>query len=161
MRTLFRSTTLLLSLVLAAACTVPTDPTPASGVQPQASVVASTPVKGDGIFDIVGWRLWYANGDTLSSRMLQPGQTPDHGIVVVMLYFDEEYAPGKPYREIVQGYDRMIYVPSEGRWYGSDDTPTVIRSIYGADVVIRTGNWENSAIYDQMTTLALAADSYP
>jgi hypothetical protein len=121
----------------------------------------------------VAWKCWYANGDTFSSQMATVSALPSKGVVVIMVYYDEEFAPGFPYREILQGWERYVFVPPtssvptsptvpyKNHWYGVGDQPQTtpsnseIQAIYGADCAIRTGGAVTSNTYDLMVTAAI------
>ena len=59
-----------------------------------------------------GWRTFY-DGQEFNSRTHRPDQLPD-GIVSVMVYYQEQYVPGKPYRDTVSGGD-WYYFHADGR----------------------------------------------
>ena len=59
---------------------------------------------------IKAWRAWYADGQVYDSVGTAPDALPRTGLVCLMEYETEDYAPGRPYRRLVQ----------QGDWYWWD-----------------------------------------
>lgn len=59
--------------------------------------------------DMAGWRVWFADFTTMASTTHTLAQVEAHAqrapAVYCMIYFNEEWAPGKPYREDRSGGD--------------------------------------------------------
>jgi hypothetical protein len=58
---------------------------------------------------VLGWRVWYADGSVFDSKSRIWESLPERGLQILMLYFDEEYSPGTPYRQIIHGDDSYTY----------------------------------------------------
>ena len=69
---------------------------------------------------IVGWRAWYANGQVYDSVSSGWESLPDDGVLVIKLYFNTEYVPGKRYSRAMMGSDWYFRAAgSEDFVYGS------------------------------------------
>lgn len=53
--------------------------------------------------NIRGWRAWYADNSRYNSRQHTWRDLPDLGCLCVVVYFDEEWAPGRHYRALMNG----------------------------------------------------------
>ena len=67
---------------------------------------------------VVGWKAWYVGGRAYDSDVHIPKEMPTEGMLCVVEKKAETYAPGKHYKEIVDGHD--WYVWDGERWSGTE-----------------------------------------
>lgn len=99
--------------------------------------------------EIAGWRIWYTGGRVFDSLTTAVSALPTTGVLVALLYFAAEYAPGLPYRGILKGNDRYWYDPATGLWGQSDETVQQIKRRLGNQVYVWTGSWADTAEFRQ------------
>jgi hypothetical protein len=83
---------------------------------------------------------------------------PTDGIQVGMIFWGEEYAPGKPHRTVMMGNDSYFYVPSTGVIGHSDESAGQIRQRYGNDALIWRGKWTTMVDYKVCEQVAMSCD---
>jgi hypothetical protein len=111
---------------------------------------------------VVGVRGWYVGGvviDTLTTPDLH--DWPADGVLVLMLYFDNEAAPDVPYRQVMMGNDSYFHVPSSGVYGHSDESVAEIKSRYGDETIVLRGMWAAPAEYASVVAMAMATESWP
>ena len=115
---------------------------------------------------VTGWRAWYDTGVVYTSTTTSVTALPLTGIQVLALYFDQQWAPGKPYRRLLYGDDRYFLVhsgPNTGTW-GQTSTLTrkQLEQQYGrTNVAIWDGVWIGDAAIIAMVEAAIKAEASP
>jgi len=93
--------------------------------------------------EVIGWRVWYADGSQHNSKDTEWEDLPDDGVLIIVLYFDEKRPDGKPLRRINSGVD--WYFRAKGLRdfiYGqNNDTPEENRKRYGDNISLKQGKW--------------------
>lgn len=88
-----------------------------------------------------GWRVWFADFTTMQSTShtfadveAYAAQSP---CVYAMIYFDEDYAPGKPYREDRSGGDFIEVGPLRlpGFYLHDHEFEEIKRQAYAAEAL--------------------------
>lgn len=90
---------------------------------------------------VIGWKAWYRQPggaiETYCSRSTTWADLPESGAQVFVIYFDENYAPGKPRRDFMYGQD-CYYIdgdPNEQASYKQTNKPLSTASVkYGTYV---------------------------
>jgi len=108
-----------------------------------------------------GWRAWYTGGRVFDSATTLITDLPSDGVLVVIVYFAEEWAPGKPYRQIMMGNDTYHFTPSTGVFGHSDDDVETVLERYGTDTIVARGQWVTPQEMQHVTDLATAAEAAP
>jgi hypothetical protein len=111
---------------------------------------------------VIGARGWFVGGlviDTLSTPDLR--DWPADGVLVLMLYFDHEASPGKPYRQAMMGNDSYFHVPSTGVYGHNDESVSEIKSRYGDETIVMRGMWASPAEYVSTVEAAMSAEVWP
>jgi hypothetical protein len=88
---------------------------------------------------------------------------PPSGWMVVMVYFDLEWAPGFPYRMILMGTTNFIYNPrAQGEWMfeNTDESKQAARDRIGRHIVYFTSNNVENAEYWDAVITALRAETW-
>ena len=100
---------------------------------------------------VIGWRAWYADGSKYDSATTEWKDLPDDGMLVNVLYFDENRPDGKPLRRINNGTDWYFRAKGlKGFIYGSNnDTPEENKERYGDDILLKRGKWTDEPIMYQ------------
>lgn len=126
--------------------------------------------------NVVGLRVWYGDGSTRQTAVAQPIDVaavkrsmqgwPVKDMQCILLYFDQEYAPGLCYREILQGRDTFWYDPNASQagsdcWGESDETPQQVRQRLGNQLVTFEGKWMSDAGYAAIMDAVMAARTRP
>jgi hypothetical protein len=84
---------------------------------------------------------------------------PTDGVQVGLLFFDAEWAPGQPNRQVMMGNNSYFFVPSTGVVGHNDESVSEIRERYGADTIVWRGQWTTPAEIDHLSKVALACDT--
>lgn len=112
--------------------------------------------------ELTGLLVLYSGGDY---RLLHGTPSPDRvadwptdGFQVGVMFFDVEWAPGKPYRQYMMSVDTYFLAPG-GILGHSSDPPDAVRERYGADTVVWLGKWETLARFRALESVATACDS--
>lgn len=104
---------------------------------------------------VIGWRIWYADGTSISSRESSWEDAPDDGVLFVMVYRDGGY------RMTMLGNDWYFRAPDIhgfGMIYGHQNGDTkaeILRRYPGA--VIKRGKWVSDEHMEKVNAEALAA----
>lgn len=71
--------------------------------------------------NMIGWRAYYVDGRDFSSQNATPDDLPRTGLQAIVVYLDQEHAPGKPYREVLWGADYIVW--NGHQWQNAMDPP--------------------------------------
>lgn len=88
------------------------------------------------------WRAYFVDGARYSSGETKPEQLPADGVLGIVKYKPERTQAGKPYREILSGYDHYFFW--RGEWFGNSDTRKDIERRYPGALILR-GKWTTGA----------------
>jgi hypothetical protein len=58
--------------------------------------------------DVRGWRVWWSDGETVriyDSRTTRWEDVPESGVQAIVVYFERDWTPGKPYRRLIAHAD--------------------------------------------------------
>jgi hypothetical protein len=111
---------------------------------------------------VTGWRIWYDDGRVLSGAAPSDFTTlPRDGVQVVVLYFDEEAAPGVPLRQIALGHDWYFFNPVSGVHGHNSDSRESILERYGEETILLRGRWTTSEKLESYRVAAMAAEEHP
>lgn len=91
---------------------------------------------------LVGWRAYFADGARYDSRGTAPEELPTDGVLGIVKYKPERTRAGKPYREILSGYDHYFWW--RGEWFGNSDPSDEIERRYPGALILR-GKWVTNA----------------
>lgn len=110
---------------------------------------------------VIGWRAWYDDDQVYDSRKTDWPALPDDGLIIVMVYFDENTSVGKPYRQALQGYDWYFRAIGHDDWIfgGNNDDPNETRSRY-KEASIKRGRWTDSEFYRKTVEKAFAIEDF-
>ena len=108
--------------------------------------------------NIVAWRIYYSGGRVFSSLTTPLSSLPTTGVLVIVVYFDREYLPGKPYRGIIYGNDRYYYITSTGDFGQTDESAAALKKRFGNTLRIYEGQLVSQAEFDAAVNAAMAAD---
>lgn len=100
---------------------------------------------------VTGWRAWYSDGRGVVGDASDVEQLPRTGLQIVMLYFDTEHAPGKPYRQLLCGGDFLIW--NGHVWQSTMDVPTC------PTCIVFPGSWMADDAFAALQAHALAAET--
>jgi hypothetical protein len=84
---------------------------------------------------------------------------PLDGAQIGIVFYDQEHAPGLPYRAFLMGNDSYFLVPETGVLGHSDETVEEIRTRYGQETVVWRGMWVTAERFHAMIDTAHACDS--
>lgn len=112
---------------------------------------------------VIGWRAWYADESRYDSKATRWEDLPDDGVLVVVLYFDENRPDGKPLRRINSGVDWYFRAKGlKGFIYGqNNDTPEENKKRYGDDILLKRGKWADDSMMHRAEREASAAVDCP
>lgn len=65
---------------------------------------------------VKGWKIWYADGSTFNSTQGSWHDAPGDGVQVVMLYFEDTDALGRPTRLYSSGCDSYAFDEATGQF---------------------------------------------
>lgn len=88
-----------------------------------------------------GWRVWFADFSTMQSTSHTLADVERHAAaspcVYAMIYFDEEWAPGRPYREDRSGSEFITLGPLRlpGFYMPDAEFEAIRRDAYAAEAL--------------------------
>jgi hypothetical protein len=101
---------------------------------------------------IIGWKVWYEDGQVFDAKTYEWKNIPDDGVLLVMLYQEKRDTSGYRYRIIHQGNDYYWTTPSSGlEVFSSNEHPG--ERYPGA--IIKRGKWVPIVEYTQTVKKAL------
>lgn len=83
---------------------------------------------------------------------------PTDGAQVGVVFWDEEFQLGKPYRSIMMGNDSYFWVPSTGVIGHNDEPEESIRARYGEDTIVWRGKWTTPEDLRRAERVAMECD---
>lgn len=112
---------------------------------------------------VIGWRVWYADESNYDSKNTSWNDLPDDGVLIIVLYFDENRPDGKPLRRINSGVD--WYFRARGLKdfiYGqNNDSPEENKKRYGDNISLKRGKWTDEPTMHQVEKEASEALNCP
>jgi hypothetical protein len=108
----------------------------------------------------IGIRTWYVGGAVYDSHTTPVADFPRDGVLVVIVYFDQEYAPGLPYRQVMHGDDTYFYNPVTGVFGHNNDSIELTIQRYGIETIACRGMWDTPENYQAAVDAAMAAETW-
>jgi len=101
---------------------------------------------------IIGWRIYYDNGQTWDAARGPWSEAPEDGVVIVMLW--ETNSRGRTGKRALYGFDHY-FSDGDQVFGGNSDARETLSDRYPGCRVIR-GRWTSPATYDAVRQRALA-----
>jgi hypothetical protein len=117
---------------------------------------------------VVGWKAWYPDAEYSSRELDWPALAAarPRGLQVLVLYEDQEYAPGKPYRRQITNsrYIRWVDDADVEHWEEDDGTHVpegTERMVYGPTARAIEGQLLPDAEFEALLERALEEEAAP
>lgn len=109
-----------------------------------------------------GWRAWYADGAVYDSRQTAWAALPRQGFVAAVLYLDEDWAQGKPYRRLLT--DSYVWQdptrrPDDDQAYGQGEGDPPALDLTHPEQV-KVGLHLPDAVFAAIEARAMAAETW-
>lgn len=97
---------------------------------------------------VIGWKIWYGNGTTFSSRQGTWERAPDQDVQVVMVYYDKKDGQGRSCRTVFCGDDKY--------WKNREDEfGTSFEDIIKEGDIVKHGKWTNDEGFERTRLKAM------
>jgi hypothetical protein len=103
---------------------------------------------------VIGWKIWYTSGKTLSSLDDKWSNVPSDGVVSVAIFFTGFDPNGNPIRRIMSGHDWYFSDGDQLFAHNSDELNTN-RERYPGCTYLR-GKWTNDENYHNIMERTMA-----
>lgn len=102
---------------------------------------------------VVGWKLWYSDGTTYSSKQGTFTSAPDDGVVVMLEYEDGLAPSGGRLRRVHEGAD--WYFSDGDQLFGSNSDSLEENKQRYPNCVFKKGKWSSNLEYRSICDLAM------